>query len=224
MKKTTIIGLLVAVIVFSEIVTPFAASWWLDSSLNKVMPARQHSVSARSLPGFALWLGRFDKVRAVSEDAQIDGLKIRESRVTIDDARIDVAELIGNNRINIKLVRNLEVMMKLNEKDLADYLAIKVKEVKNPTVKILADKIEVRGDIDLGLIKLAVAVDGRIVGDGQSIRFRSDRLEVKNAGGINFAGLFAEIPLLDLTQLPFKVGVRKIFTEPGVVIIHADNR
>lgn len=223
MKKTTIIGLLAAVIVFSEIITPFVASWWLDSSLNKVMPAREHSVSARSLPGFALWLGRFDKVRSVSEDAKLDGLKIRESQVTIDDARIDVSELISNNRISIKLVRNLEVMMKLNEKDLADYLAMKVKEIKNPTVKILADKIEVRGDVDLGLIKLAVGVDGRIVGDGQSIRFRSDRLEVKNAGGINFNALFAEIPLLDLTKLPFKVGVRKIVTEPGVITIHADN-
>ena len=223
MNKKVIIGFLAASIAFSEIVTPLAASWWLDQALNKVMPARQHNVSARSLPGVTLWLGRFDSVKSVAEQAQIDGLKIQEARVTIADARLDMAELAGNSRIAVKQVRDLQIMLKVNEKDLAEYLGSKVKEVKNPSVKILKDKIEIRSDVDLGILKFAVGVDGRIVGDASSIRFRSDRLEVKNAGGLNFGALFAEIPLLDLTKLPFKVAVRKIVTEPGVITIYADN-
>ena len=223
MNKKVIIGFLAASIAFSEIVTPLAASWWLDQALNKVMPARQHNVSARSLPGVTLWLGQFDSVKSVAEEARIDGLKIQEARVTIADARLDMAELAGNSRIAVKQVRDLQIMLKVNEKDLAEYLGSKVKEVKNPSVKILKDKIEIRSDVDLGFLKIAVGVDGRIVGDASSIRFRSDRLEVKNAGGLNFAALFAEIPLLDLTKLPFKVAVRKIVTEPGVITIYADN-
>ena len=193
MNKKVIIGFLAASIAFSEIVTPLAASWWLDQALNKVMPARQHNVSARSLPGVTLWLGQFDSVKSVAEEARIDGLKIQEARVTIADARLDMAELAGNSRIAVKQVRDLQIMLKVNEKDLADYLGNKVKEVKNPSVKILKDKIEIRSDVDLGILKLAVGVDGRIVGDASSIRFRSDRLEVKNAGGLNFGALFAEI-------------------------------
>ena len=223
MNKKVIIGFLAASIAFSEIVTPLAASWWLDQALNKVMPARQHNVSARSLPGVTLWLGQFDSVKSVAEEARIDGLKIQEARVTIADARLDMAELAGNSRIAVKQVRDLQIMLKVNEKDLAEYLGSKVKEIKNPSVKILKDKIEIRSDVDLGILKLAVGVDGRIVGDASSIRFRSDRLEVKNAGGLNFGALFAEIPLLDLTKLPFKVAVRKIVTEPGVITIYADN-
>lgn len=223
MNKKVIIGFLAASIAFSEIVSPLAASWWLDQALNKVMPARQHNVSARSLPGVTLWLGRFDSVKSVAEEARIDGLKIQEARVTIDDARLDMAELAGNSRIAVKQVRDLQIMLKVNEKDLAEYLGSKVKEVKNPTVKILKDKIEIRSDVDLGILKLAVGVDGRIVGDASSIRFRSDRLEVKNTGGLNFGALFAEIPLLDLTKLPFKVAVRKIVTDAGVITIYADN-
>lgn len=223
MNKKVIIGFLAASIAFSEIVTPLAVSWWLDQALNKVMPARQHNVSARSLPGVTLWLGRFDSVKSVAEEARIDGLKIQEARVTIDDARLDMAELAGNSRIAVKQVRDLQIMLKVNEKDLAEYLGNKVKEVKNPSVKILKDKIEIRSDVDLGILKLAVGVDGRIVGDASSIRFRSDRLEVKNAGGLNFGALFAEIPLLDLTKLPFKVAVRKIVTDAGVITIYADN-
>ena len=223
MNKKVIIGFLAASIAFSEIVTPLAASWWLDQALNKVMPARQHNVSARSLPGVTLWLGQFDSVKSVAEEARIDGLKIQEARVTIADARLDMAELAGNSRIAVKQVRDLQIMLKVNEKDLAEYLGSKVKEAKNPSVKILKDKIEIRSDVDLGILKLAVGVDGRIVGDASSIRFRSDRLEVKNAGGLNFGALFAEIPLLDLTKLPFKVAVRKIVTDAGVITIYADN-
>ena len=223
MNKKVIIGFLAASIAFSEIVTPLAVSWWLDQALNKVMPARQHNVSARSLPGVTLWLGQFDSVKSVAEEARIDGLKIQEARVTIADARLDMAELAGNSRIAVKQVRDLQIMLKVNEKDLAEYLGSKVKEAKNPSVKILKDKIEIRSDVDLGFLKIAVGVDGRIVGDASSIRFRSDRLEVKNAGGLNFGALFAEIPLLDLTKLPFKVAVRKIVTEPGVITIYADN-
>ena len=223
MNKKVIIGFLAASIAFSEIVTPLAASWWLDQALNKVMPARQHNVSARSLPGVTLWLGQFDSVKSVAEEARIDGLKIQEARVTIADARLDMAELAGNSRIAVKQVRDLQIMLKVNEKDLAEYLGSKVKEVKNPSVKILKDKIEIRSDVDLGILKFAVGVDGRIVGDASSIRFRSDRLEVKNTGGLNFGALFAEIPLLDLTKLPFKVAVRKIVTDAGVITIYADN-
>ena len=222
-KKTILIGFLAALLLFSEIVTPMIASLWLDRALAKVMPARQHSVSARSFPGFSLWLGRFDGVKAVSDDARIDGLKIQEARVTLGDARINMGTLVRSNRIAVEEIRDLEIVMKINEKDLAEYLGAKIKEVKNPSVKILADKIQIRSDVDLGILKLSVGVDGRIVGDAQSIRFRSDKLEVKNTGGINFNALFGEIPLLDLTKLPFKASVRKIVMEPGLITLYADN-
>ena len=223
MNKKVVLGLLAACIAVSEVLTPLAVSWWLDQALNKVMPARQHNVSARSLPGLSLWLGSFDSVKSVAEEARIDTLKIQEARVTIEDARLNMNELIARNKIQVDQVRDLQVLLKVNEKDLAEYLGSKVKEVKNPSVKILKDKIEIRGDVDLGILKLAVGVDGRIVGDASSIRFRSDRLEVKNAGGLNFGALFAEIALLDLTKLPFKVAVRKIVTDAGVITVYADN-
>ena len=160
---------------------------------------------------------------AISETASIDGLKIQEAKVTIGDARLNMSELIAKNRITVEQVRDLQIVLRVNEKDLAEYLGSKVKEVKNPSVKILADKIQIRSEVDLGLLKFAVGVDGRLVGDATSIRFRSDRLEIKDAGGINFGALFGEIPLLDLTKLPFKAGVRKIVMEPGTVTIYADN-
>ena len=62
MNKKVVLGLLAACIAVSEVLTPLAVSWWLDQALNKVMPARQHNVSARSLPGLSLWFGSFDNV------------------------------------------------------------------------------------------------------------------------------------------------------------------
>ena len=222
-KRVVLIGLLAAILIFSEVIGPFAISFWLDRALFQVMPSKQHTVSARSFPGLFVWLGRFDSVNAVSETATIDGLNIQEAKVVIGDARLNMSQLIARNKIQVDQVRDLQITLKVSEKDLAEYLGSKVKEVKNPSVKILKDKIEIRGDVDLGILKLAVGVDGRIVGDASSIRFRSDRLEVKNAGGLNFGALFAEIPLLDLTKLPFKVAVRKIVTDAGVITVYADN-
>lgn len=224
MKKNNMIISVVAVVLISELLTPWAVSRVLGSSLSKVMPSRSQEISSRTLPGISLLLGRFDKVRSVSQDAVIDGLRIQRVQVAIDDAAIDIGELFGSSRIRVKQVRNLEIMMQVNEKDLAEYMATKIKEVKNPKVRILQDKIEIRGDVDLGLIKVTAGVDGRIVGDSQSIRFRSDRLEVGSAGGINFGALFAEIPLIDLTKLPFQVAVRKVITEKGVITVYADHR
>ena len=222
-KKTVAIGLVAALVFVSEIITPLLASYWLDSSLVKIMPAKEHKVSARSFPGVALWQGRFDNVQASSADARLDGLKLQEVGIKIGDARLDMSDLMNNKHVTVRHVSDLNVMIKVNEKDMADYLAAKVKEVKNPTVKILTDKIQIRSDVDLGILKLSVGVDGKVVGDAQSIRFRSDRLEVKNTAGINFGALLAEIPLVDLTRLPFKVAVRKIVMEPGFLVIYADN-
>ena len=222
-KKTVVIGLVAALVIFSELITPLLASYWLDSSLVKVMPAKEHNVSARSFPGVMLWQGRFDNVQAASADARLDGLKLQEVGIKIGDARLDMSDLMNNKRVTVRHVRDLNVMIKVNEKDLAEYLASKVKEVKNPTVKILTDKIQIRSDVDLGILKLSVGVDGKVVGDAQSIRFRSDRLEVKNTGGINFGALLAEIPLVDLARLPFKVAVRKVVMEPGFLVVFADN-
>jgi hypothetical protein len=222
-KIVLVIVIVAALLAFSEVITPWTVSFLLDRALSKAMPARQMVVSARSYPGIFLWFGQFDEVRAAAADAKLDGLNVQEVRVTLDDARMDMGDLITKNRVTVKEVRNLEIEMKVNEKDLAAYIGAKVKEARSPSVKILKDKIELRSDVDLGIVKLSIVVDGRIVGDAQSIRFRSDRLEIKNSGGVNFGALFSEIQLVDLTHLPFKAGVRKVVMEPGVITIAADN-
>ena len=143
--------------------------------------------------------------------------------MSLDGARLDMSDLMMKNRVTVRDVRNLEMVMKITEKDLAGYIGARVKEAKNTTVRITADNIQLRSEIDLGIAKLSAGVDGRIVGDAKSIRFISDKLEVKNTGGINFGAVFAEIPLIDMTRLPFKAGVRKVVMETGAMTIVFDN-
>ena len=223
-KKTIfLLGFILALVAFSEVITPFTASLLLDRALSKATPAKQMGVSARSFPGITMWLGQFDSVKAAAEGAVIDGLTVQEVRIALDGARMDMADLVMKNRVTVKEVRNLELVMKVTEKDLEGYIGARVKEAKNTSVKITADKIQLRSEIDLVIAKIAVAVDGRIVGDAKSIRFVSDKLEMKNSGGINFGALFGEIPLVDLSRLPFKAGVRKVVMEQGSITITADN-
>lgn len=222
-KKTILLGLFAVLLAFSEVVSPMVASMLIDRAINRATPSEKLGVAVSSIPGAAMWLGRFDSVQAGAEGVNIDGLRVLASHVRLDDARLDMPALLKHNRVTIQQVRNLEIVMKVTEKDLAAYIGAKVKEARNPTVKILADKIQIRSEIDLGIAKIAMGVDGRIVGDDKSIRFVSDRLEIKNSGGINFGAVFADIPLVDLTRLPFKAGVRKVVAEPGAITIYADN-
>ena len=218
-----LIGLLLALVAFSEVITPLAASFLLDRAMNKATPAKQMGVSARSFPGITMWMGHFDSVTAGAAGASIDGFSVQEMRMSLDGARLDMSDLMMKNRVTVRDVRNLEMVMKITEKDLAGYIGARVKEAKNTTVKITADNIQLRSEIDLGIAKLSAGVDGRIVGDAKSIRFISDKLEVKNTGGINFGAVFAEIPLIDMTRLPFKAGVRKVVMETGAMTIVFDN-
>lgn len=222
-KGLILLGFLLAVVAFSEVITPLAASFLLDRALGKAAPAKQMGVSARSFPGISMWLGRFDSVTAGATEAVIDGFSVNEMRMSLDDARLDMADLMMKNRVTVRETRNLEIVMKVTEKDLSGYIGAKVKEARNTSVQITADKIRLRSEIDLGIAKFSAGVDGRIVGDAKSIRFVSDKLEVKNTGGINFSAVFADIPLVDMNRLPFKAGVRKVVMETGSITIYADN-
>ena len=221
--KAILLGVIFVLLAFSEVVTPMVTSMLIDRALNRAAPSDKLDVVVGSFPGIFMWLGRFDSVRVGAEGAKIDGLKVQASQLILEDARLDMSALLKQGQVKVQESRNLEFVLRVTEQDLAAYIGAKVKEAKNPSVKILTDKIQIRSEIDLGIAKLAVGADGRIVGDAKSIRFVSDRLEIKNTGGINFGAVFGEIPLVDLTRLPFKVGVRKVVTEPGVLLIYADN-
>lgn len=222
-KKTILLAFFAVLLAISEVITPMTVSMMIDRSLNRAAPSDKLGVVTQSFPGLSMWLGRFDSVQAGAEGVNIDGLKVKAAHILLEDVRLDMGSLLRHNRIVVREARNAEVMMKVTEKDLADYIAVKVKEARNPSVKIMPDKVELNSEVDLGIAKLAVGVQGHIVGDDRSIRFVSDKLEIKNAGGIQFGALFAEIPLVDMKRLPIPVGVRKVVTEPGSIILYADN-
>ena len=222
-KGMLLIGFLLALVAFSEVITPLTASFLLDRALDKAAPAKQMGVSARTFPGVLMWAGKFDSVTAGATGAVIDGFSVNEMRMSLDGARLDMSDLVTKNKVTVREVRNLEIVMKVTEKDLAGYIGAKVKEARNTSVQITADKVRLRSEIDLGIAKFSAGVDGRIVGDAKSIRFVSDKLEVKNTGGINFSAVFADIPLVDLTRLPFRAGVRKVVMETSSITIYADN-
>ena len=221
MKILLVIIALIAAI--SELILPFAASLALDRALARAVPSREMSVSARSFPGLRLAIGDFGQIRATGTDARIGRLGVKEMRMSLEDARIDMGALVSQNQLVLRDVRDLQVSMKFTEADLAAYLSEQVKEVKDARVLITPGKVEIKSGIDLGPIKFALGVTGRIVGDDKSIRFVSDSLNFSGTGGRSFGAMLGEVILVDLAQLPFKVGVRKVTMETGSFTIQADN-
>lgn len=215
--------ILILLVGLSEFLLPLAASLVLDRALNRAVPTKTLAVTARSFPGIRLAFGDFGSVRSTGVDARIGLLGVKEMQVEMEDARIDMGTLIANNRLVLRDVKDLQIMMKFTEKDLAEYMNKQVKEVKDATVAITPGKIEIKSGVDLGIIKFSLNVSGRIVGDDKNIRFVSDTLKFGGTGGPSFGATIGEIVLVDLAQLPFKVGVRKVSMETGAVTIHADN-
>jgi hypothetical protein len=113
----------------------------------------------------------------------------------------------------------------LTQEELAACLNKSVKGVKNAAVVITPDKVQATSNFVVGgLANLVVTIDGRIVGDGDKIKFVTQNFNVNNRflGNIG-GGAFNEITLVDMKKLPFNVSVQEIVMENGRVIIKASN-
>jgi len=126
----------------------------------------------------------------------------------------------------LQSVTDVDIIVVMRQDDLAQCLNQTVKGVKNAVVTITSDQVKASSTFAIGgFANVDVGLEGRIVGDGQKIKFVTEKFLINNRASGNIAGtLLTEIPLLDLNKLPFHVGVRDIVMENGKVSIYLDNR
>jgi len=224
-RRTAWLVVIVCALIFiSEIAIPFTVSFAIEKALTRSMPSKDLAISARTFPGVLLLTGRFSKIRADAADAKIGKLNVHEVHMVVEDATIDIVTLLKTRQIIVSESRDTQVRMVFTESDLKNYLNSEVKEARNSFVTISKDKVEVKTSADLGgLLSLTIGVKGKIIGDSQSIKFLGETLSIGGAGGLSGGFLSGEIVLVDLTKLPFKVGVRQVIMEEGKVTILADN-
>ena len=177
-------------------------------------------------PALGMIAGSFDKITVDATDAKVDKIAFSQFRATLTEVQLDRERLYFRRVVVLEQVKDVDVMAVITQEEVARYINQNVKGVKNATVIMDKGKMQVTSSFAFGgLATVAITLEGRIVGDGQKIKFVTDRFLLNNAVAGNIGGaLLAEIPLVDLKKVPFGVTVRDIALEQGKLTLYADNK
>ncbi|MCE5286482.1 MAG: DUF2993 domain-containing protein [Pelosinus sp.] len=209
----------------SEAVLPSVASELISQGLASQTGSEAMQTTAEKHPAVYMLGGQFDKLAIQGTNIKMERIVISELRAKLTDVQVDMNALLQQRKIGIKSVKNIDLTAVLTQEELAACLNKSVKGVKNAAVSITPDKVKVTSNFAVGgLASLAVTLEGRIVSDGEKIKFVTQNFSLNNRlmGSIGGAAL-TEIPLFEVKKLPFHVSVRDIVMENGRVIINALN-
>lgn len=169
--------------------------------------------------------GKFDNVVVSAVQANVGKVIFSDLSITLQDAALDMGVLLRDHRLVLKSVEKVELSGSITQEELARFLKANVKGVKEAVVTVDNGRVAVQANLSFGgPLSFAVQLDGRVVGIGQDIKFVTDRFQLNNVLTASIGGsMFTEVPIVDLRNLPFAVGVREIRMEKGKVAVYTDS-
>ena len=220
------VGLLLIVALVAEVMLPQVASDAVAQGMKELTSSAQVQAQVLKRPALGMIAGSFDKITVDATDAKVDKIAFSQFRATLTEVQLDRERLYFRRVVVLEQVKDVDVMAVITQEEVARYINQNVKGVKNATVIMDKGKMQVTSSFAFGgLATVAITLEGRIVGDGQKIKFVTDRFLLNNAVAGNIGGaLLAEIPLVDLKKVPFGVTVRDIALEQGKLTLYADNK
>jgi len=225
--KRLFFGLAVALMLVaaSELLLPVVMSNAVNQGLMSLTGSNQVMAKLTNSPALLMLGGKFDSIQIKAEHAKIDKFVFSEMSIALTNAQLDMGKLISQRVVDFKSVDGVDIIAVVSQDELAQYLNQTVKGVKNAAVVITPDKVKASSTLAIGgVVNVAVSLEGRIVSDGQIIKFVTDRFLVNNMSTGNIGGsLLTEIPLVDVNKLPFHVNVRDVVMENGKVTLYLDN-
>jgi hypothetical protein len=226
-RLSIVVIIILAVFTASEFLLPRMVGSLVARGMSQAVGSEQVTARVEKTPALLVFGGQFDSVAIRAVDARIDNkIVFAELDTVLQDVALDMGALMNRRAVVIKSVRDIDLTAVITQEELGRYLNQAVKGVKNAVVTVSGGKVQVKGNFVVGgIASVAVGLDGKIVGDGQRIKFVTERFLLNNNMVGNIGGtVLTEIPLVDLKKLPFGVGVRTITMEDGRVTIFADNR
>ena len=229
MRKRLLVIVLVIVLAaaFSvEFLLPQIASNAVAQGMVDLTGSQQVKARVTKSPAMAMLSGSFDSVDVEIREAKLDKLIFSQLQVHLTGVQLHRENLFLRRIITLEQVGEAALTAVISQEEVARYLNQNVKGVKNAVVTIDAGKMQATSSFALGgLANVAVTLEGRIVKNGQKLTFVTDKLALNNATVGYFGGaMLTEIPLADLTKLPFGVTVREIVLNQGKLTLFADNK
>ena len=224
-KGLRLVIVILLLMVAGELLLPMVLSDIVAKGMMGLVGSEHVTATLTKRPALFMLGGKFDTITISAEQAKADKLVFSDMGITLKDAQLGIGALLGRRTVVFQSVGDVDIRGTVKQDDLAQYLNQAVKGVKNAVVDISSDKIKASSTYALGgFANVAVSLEGKIIGDGQKIKFVTDRFLLNNRMTGNIGGaLLTEIPLIDLNKLPFHVNVRDIVMENGKVILYLDN-
>jgi len=212
--------------VASEIFLPVFMSSLIAQGMKSVTGSDNVVATLTKKPALLMLGGQFDSIAVTADHPQMDKIIFSEMSIALTNAHLDMGTLLRQHTVALQSVDGVAITAVMTQDELARYLSQTIKGVKNAVVVMSHDKIKVTSQFSIGILpNLSVSLEGRIVGDGQKIKFVTDQILINNTAAGNLGGaLLTEFPLVDLNKLPFHVNVRDIVMESGKVSIYLDNQ
>ena len=225
-RLKVIILLVLSLLVTSELLLPIMMSKVVSQGMMSLAGSDYVTAKLSKTPGIGMLAGSFDTIQVKVNRAKIDKITTSEMNIALTKAQLNINKLFVNREVELQSVEGVDITVVMGQEDLAQYLNQAVKGVKNAVVIITPDQVKASSTFAIGgFANVAVSLEGKIIGDGQKIKFVTEKVLINNMLAGNMIGsLLTEIPLVDLNKLPFHVGVRDIVMENGKVMVYLDNR
>ncbi len=218
--------LLVLIVAASEALLPTVLSEFVAQSMRGLINADHVYVRLEKHPAVVMLGGQFDAIIVTATNVKIDKIMFSEMLVSLKEVQLDTSALLTRRQMALQSVGDIDLMATVTQDELARFLNQSVKGVKNAVVSITPEKAQVTSQFALGgFANVAITLDGKVVSDGQKIKFITERFLLNNILVGNIGGaLLGEIVLADLKNLPFSVSIRQVVMENGKVTVYTDNR
>lgn len=226
-RLTTLLLFLVMIFAALEVVLPRVVSDAVAQGLRDLTGSKQAAARVDKSPAIFMLEGKFDRITADVSDVKTEKITFRNMHINLTGVDVDIQTLLTSRKLVLQKVETAELTAAISQEELATFLNSSVKGVKNAVVNIAPGKIQVTSALSLGFARVDVKLEGRIAGDREQrrIKFVTDRFWLNNTPVGNIGGsLLTELPLVDLSKLPFNVNVRDVVMEEGQVIIYTDNK
>ena len=222
------IFLIVTFAVLVEGVLPSVISSTLERRISDKLAAQDAQVSINSSPSLLMLLGQIDTMKAVTHQAKVGQVYVKELTLEGKAVHIDMASLLDDEQFKLTRAEKLTLQGIIDEENLREVLSRRVDKLENVQVKITPERVLVTAEVKVMGKKAEAELAGQVVDDSGSLYFRMEHLSLKNSrlGRLKLDGLFGDVfgdvLLAGPDKIPLGMRVTEVKQLDGSIAVRAE--
>jgi hypothetical protein len=230
MRKFFIAGslLLVLLAVLVEGVLPAVVSSTLERRIGDKLAAQDAQVSINSSPSLLMLLGQVESLQAVTHQAKVGQVYVKEMALEGKALHIDMASLLSDGNFKVTQAEKLALQGTIDEENLREVLSRRVDKLENVKVSVTPERVLVTAEVKVMGKMSQAELAGQVVDDAGSLYFRMEHLSMKNSrlGKLKLDGLFGDVfgdvLLAGPDKIPLGMRVTEVKQLEGSIIVKAE--